>query len=305
MTKSVASEKQIISDDGPDIGDYFQLMKPRVMSLVVFTALVGLILAPGHIHPIISFSAILFVSIGAGSAAAINMWYDRDIDRIMQRTQQRPTVTGRISAEAALSFGIITAVASVLLMAICVNLVSASLLLLTIIYYIFIYTMWLKRSSVQNVVIGGAAGAFPPMIGWASVTGDVNWASFSLFLIIFLWTPPHSWALAIFRVKDYQNCNVPMMPAVRGLRYTNWQILLYTILMITSSYLPYVNSITSEHYLAVASIANLGFIYYVYRLFTASGEEVICSSAKKLFIYSIFYLFILFLALMVISPFIQ
>lgn len=279
------------------VRDYFQLMKPRVMSLVVFTSFVGMMLAPGSIHPLIGFAAMLFVLIGAGSSAAINMWYDRDIDTVMKRTQKRPTVTGKIAPEEALSFGIITAIFSVLLMTLCVNIVAGALLLLTILYYVFIYTIWLKRSSIMNVVVGGAAGAFPPMIGWAAVTGDISYESLALFAIIFIWTPPHSWALAIYRLQDYRNCRVPMMPVVRGVAYTRWQILYYTILMIVSSYAPYWLNMSGIIYAWIATFANIGFLYYTYMIFVSDEPK----ASLKLFIYSIFYLFILFLALLTLE----
>jgi heme o synthase len=278
----------------PSVRDYLTLMKPRVMALVVFTAFCGLSLAPGNIHPLIAVSAILFITIGAGSAAAINMWYDRDIDRIMRRTQKRPIITGAINPDEALSFGVITGVLSVILMALCVNITSAILLSITILYYIFIYTIWLKRSSIQNVVIGGVAGALPPMIGWAAVSGDVSWQSFTLFAIIFMWTPPHSWALALFRVQDYRDSGVPMMPVVKGDRYTKKQILLYSILMIFTSLSPYVLGMSAIGYLVIALVLGVGFMYYVIKLFSDRDNKY----AKKLFWYSIFYLFTVFLSLL-------
>lgn len=286
-------EKPIVAS----AGDYFELMKPRVMSLVVFTGFCGLKLAPGYIHPFIAFCALLFISMGAGSAAAINMWYDRDIDSIMKRTQKRPTVTGIIEHDEALAFGIVTGVMSVLLMSLCVNLFSAFLLAFTILYYVFIYTIWLKRSSDQNVVIGGVSGALPPVIGWASVTGDISLGSISLFLIIFLWTPPHSWALALFQIKDYTNCNVPMMPVSRGRDYTKKQILLYTIPMIISTYLPiYFGLLDSYIYIFAIMTMGLVFLNYVLALFKDND----LAKSKKLFWYSIIYLFVIFLLLIIL-----
>jgi protoheme IX farnesyltransferase len=270
-------------------------MKQRVMSLVVFTAFCGLWIAPGEIHPVIAFAAILFVTIGAGSAAAINMWYDRDIDAIMKRTQKRPIVTGAIEPDEALSFGVITGVISVLLMALCVNIISAGLLALTILYYVFIYTMWLKRSSVQNVVIGGAAGAFPPMIGWAAVTGDISLQSFTLFAIIFMWTPPHSWALALFRLQDYRDCSVPMMPVIKGEAYTKKQIILYSILMLVTVAMPYFLNMANMSYLVISSVMSVIFLYHTFLLFDDSDF----SKARKLFWFSILYLFIIFLSLII------
>lgn len=293
MSKVVAGIH--IDSPDPSVKDYLALMKPRVMSLVVFTAFCGLSLAPGNIHPLIAVSAILFITIGAGSAAAINMWYDRDIDAIMKRTQKRPIITGAINPDEALSFGIVTGVLSVILMALCVNITSAILLSITILYYVFIYTIWLKRSSIQNVVIGGAAGALPPMIGWAAVSGEVSWQSFTLFAIIFMWTPPHSWALALFRVQDYRDCGVPMMPVIKGDQYTKKQIFLYSILMVITTLLPYLLGMSSQIYLALALILGAGFIYYTIKLFVDANNKY----AKKLFWYSIFYLFAIFLSLLV------
>jgi heme o synthase len=282
-----------ILDSGPSVKDYIMLMKPRVMSLVVFTGYCGVNLAPGHIHPVIAFAAILLISIGAGSAAAINMWYDRDIDRIMKRTQKRPIVTGAIDPDEALGFGIVTGVMSVLLMALCVNIIASILLATTILYYIFIYTIWLKRSSIQNVVIGGAAGALPPMIGWAAVTGDVSWQSFTLFAIIFMWTPPHSWALALFRIQDYRDCSVPMMPVIKGSLYTKKQMLFYTILMLITCTMPYFLGMAGIIYLTVSSI--LGLIFLGYSILLFKDDDL--RRSKKLFWYSIIYLFGIFLTL--------
>ena len=279
---------------GGSVKDYFMLMKPRVMSLVVFTAISGMLLAPGNIHPLIAFVSILCITIGAGSAAAINMWYDRDIDAIMKRTQKRPIVTGAVKADEALAFGIITGTMAVIMMAVSVNIISAALLAFTILYYIYIYTIWLKRTSVQNVVIGGVSGALPPIIGWVSVTGNISWQAFSLFAIIFIWTPPHSWALALYRSDDYKNCNVPMMPVIKGVLYTKKQIMFYSILMFFISLWPYFLNISSHLYLITAIISGLIFLYYAVNLFADTEQNHV---AKKLFWYSIFYLFIIFFSL--------
>lgn len=279
---------------GGSVKDYLMLMKPRVMSLVVFTAISGMLLAPGNIHPLIAFVSILCITIGAGSAAAINMWYDRDIDAIMKRTQKRPIVTGAVKADEALAFGIITGTMAIIMMAVSVNIISAALLVFTILYYIYIYTIWLKRTSVQNVVIGGVSGALPPIIGWASVTGNISWQAFSLFAIIFIWTPPHSWALALYRSADYKNCNIPMMPVIKGVLYTKKQIMLYSILMFFISLWPYFLNISSHLYLITAIISGLTFLYYAVNLFADTEQNHV---AKKLFWYSIFYLFIIFFSL--------
>ncbi|WPY01322.1 Protoheme IX farnesyltransferase [Candidatus Trichorickettsia mobilis] len=277
------------------IKDYIALMKPRVMSLVVFTAYVGAQSAPGHIHPLIMTTAIICITLGAGSAAAINMWYDLDIDSIMSRTQGRPVVTGKIAPEEALSFGVILGFFSSFMMALCVNLCAAGLLVFTILYYVFVYTIWLKRRSPQNVVIGGVAGALPPMIGWAAVTGGVTIESIALSAIIFMWTPPHSWALALYRIKDYKNCHVPMMPIAKGVYYCKIQILLYTFLMIGTSLLPFFINMAGKIYFMVASCAGLMFLYYSIALFSDDDNN---KAARKLFIYSILYLFIIFLSLL-------
>ncbi len=274
--------------------DYLALMKPRVMSLVVFTAYIGMYLAPSKIHPFLSFCALLFISIGAGASAAINMWYDSDIDAAMQRTKNRPTVTGKIHPNDALAFGLITSFFAVLLTALCINLLCAILLVVTIAYYILIYTMWLKRTSVQNVVIGGAAGALPPVVGWCAAEGSISLEPIALFLIIFLWTPPHSWALAIWKKDEYAKCKVPMMPVVFGSSYTKKYMLFYNILTIMASYLPFYLNMCGQLYLAFATMLNIGFIFYNARL-DVQNEVNTKKHAKEFFIYSIFYLFTLFL----------
>lgn len=273
------------------IRDYLKLMKPRVMSLVVFTAICGMLLAPSTINPIIAITAILCISIGAGSAAAINMWYDRDIDLVMSRTQKRPLVVGSIAPDDALAFGIVIGIVSVVIMAVGVNILSAILLLITILYYVFIYTIWLKRISIYNIVIGGASGALPPMIGWAAANNNISIESISLFAIIFLWTPPHSWALALFKNQDYVKSHVPMMPAIKGALYTKKQILFYTILMIISTFIPYTLKMCSLTAASITGIMNIIFMYYVIKLFSDTAKN---TYAKKLFFFSILYLFIIF-----------
>ncbi len=282
-----------VNSNNSSVMDYISLMKPRVMVLVVFTGFSGLWLAPSHIHPFIACMAMLCITLGAGSSAAINMWYDRDIDAIMKRTQKRPIIVGTIKADDALAFGIVVGFFSVFLMGLCVNFLSALLLLTTILYYIFIYTIWLKRSTIQNIVIGGVAGALPPMIGWAAVTNDISLGSFSLFLIILTWTPPHSWALALFRSEDYKNCAIPMMPVVKGDYYTKKQILIYSIIMFVTSFMPFFLRVSNYIYLVISSILGLIFLYYAISLFADKENK----QAKKLFAYSIFYLFMIFLTL--------
>ncbi|XVN43447.1 MAG: heme o synthase [Candidatus Rickettsia vulgarisii] len=281
------------SPSNSSVKDYISLMKPRVMALVVFTSFSGLWLAPGSINPFLAFIAMLCITIGAGSSAAINMWYDRDIDAIMKRTQKRPIIIKAIRPDDALAFGIVTAFFSVFLMGLCINLLSAFLLLITILYYVFIYTIWLKRSTMQNIVIGGVAGALPPMIGWAAVTNDISLGSFSLFMIILTWTPPHSWALALFRNEDYKNCNVPMMPVVKGETYTKKYIVFYSIIMFITSFMPYFCGLGNNIYLIINTSFGIIFLYYTISLFKDQDNK----QAKKLFAYSIFYLFTLFLVL--------
>lgn len=292
LTKSIDLDK--VNYHQSTVKDYILLMKPRVMSLVVFTGFSGMWLAPNSLHPFINIIALISIAIGAGSAGAINMWYDRDIDALMKRTQKRPIIRGAIEADEALSFGLIMAFFSVFFMALCVNFLSALLLLFTIFYYICIYTMWLKRSSIQNIVIGGAAGALPPVIGYASVSGSVSLDSFILFLIIFIWTPPHSWALALFCNDDYKNCRVPMMPAIKGALYTKKQILIYSIILFLVSLMPFFIGMSNVIYLVTAVLLGLGFVYYSISLFYDNADN---KQAKRFFAYSIFYLFLIFLLL--------
>jgi protoheme IX farnesyltransferase len=270
--------------------DYALILKPRVMSLVVFTAFVGLLLAPGSIDPKTAFIAVICIAIGAGASGAINMWYDEDIDIVMIRTMNRPIPAGRMDPKEALFFGMALAILSVGIMAWLVNVPAAALLAITILYYVFIYTMWLKRKTPQNIVIGGAAGAFPPMIGWMAVTGDVSIGSLALFGIIFLWTPPHSWALALFRRGDYAAAGVPMMPVVAGEKETKRQMLIYTVLMIAST-LVTVGTGTSGLVYAITAVA-LGAEFWrrCWKLWKEDGVD----SARPLFFYSIFYLFAIF-----------
>ncbi|MFP3011749.1 MAG: heme o synthase [Rickettsia sp.] len=276
------------------VKDYILLMKPRVMSLVIFTGFVGMWLAPYSVHPFIAGIAVVCIALGAGSAGAINMWYDRDIDSLMKRTQKRPIVRGAIEPDEALSFGLITGFFAVFFMALCVNLLASFLLLFTIFYYICIYTIWLKRRSIQNIVIGGVSGALPPVIGYAAVSNTISLESIRLFLIIFIWTPPHSWALALFCNDDYKNCKVPMMPAVKGNLYTKKQILIYSILLFIVSLMPFFIGMNNFIYLITSGILGLVFLYYSGSLFYDTPDN---KQAKRFFAYSIFYLFFIFLLL--------
>jgi protoheme IX farnesyltransferase len=270
--------------------DFFALLKPRVMVLVVFTAIIGMMLAPGSINPVIAFTAILCIAVAAGAAGAINMWYDRDIDAIMTRTIHRPIPSGRVPASEALGFGIILSGGSILLMDLAVGHVAAIMLAGSIGFYVFIYTMWLKRRTAQNIVIGGLAGAFPPMIGWASVTGGVDWVSLSLVLIIFLWTPPHFWALALYRSQDYARAGVPMLPVIAGAAATKRQIVLYSVALVASRFLPQILGALGWFYGVSALV--LGAVFIVMAIAVARSDSD--KPAKQLFGYSILYLFILF-----------
>ena len=275
--------------------DYFALLKPRVMSLVVFTGAVGMLLAPGELHPVLAFAALLCIAIGAGASGAINMWFDRDIDARMARTRERPIPAGRVMPGTALTFGIWLSIGSVALMALAVNWLAAILLAFTICFYVFVYTMWLKRKTPQNIVIGGAAGALPPVIGWAAVSGEVGLASLVLFIIIFMWTPPHFWALALVRADEYKQAGVPMLPVVSGKDATRRQILIYSMLLVPVSLAPLALGIAGAIYATTAIAMGGGLLFLAYRIITQRDD----GSARRMFQYSIFYLFILFLVLIV------
>ncbi len=282
----------------PGVGDFVVLMKPRVMSLVVLTALTGLIAAPGNIHPVLGVIAMLAIAIGAGASGALNMWYDADIDARMARTAARPIPRGHVTRDEALSFGTVLSVFSVLTLGVLVNWTAGALLALTIGFYLFIYTMWLKRRTPQNIVIGGAAGAFPPMIGWAAVTGTVSIESVLLFLIIFMWTPPHFWALALYRCRDYERVGVPMLPVVAGPQETRRQIWLYSLGLVPLAVVPSLIGLGGIAY-AVASVG-LGamFLYLAWRVRTITEGREADAAARRLFTFSILYLFVLFVVLL-------
>ncbi len=280
------------------VSDFVALMKPRVMSLVVFTALVGMVAAPGSIHPVLGFIALLAITIGAGASGALNMWYDADIDALMARTAARPIPRGHVTADEALAFGSVLSVLSVMTLGLIVNWAAGALLALTIAFYVFVYTMWLKRLTSQNIVIGGAAGAFPPMVGWAAVTGTVSLESVVLFLIIFMWTPPHFWALALYRCRDYERAGVPMLPVVAGGDETRRQILIYSLLLVPLAVSPAFIGLGGPLYL-VASVA-LGIVFLalawvVYRVREGRAAD---TAARRLFTFSILYLFLLFAVLL-------
>jgi protoheme IX farnesyltransferase len=283
---------------GATVGDFLALMKPRVMSLVVFTALVGMAAAPGKLHPVLGAIALLCVAAGAGASGALNMWYDADIDARMARTAARPIPRGQVMPEEALAFGIVLAIFSVLTLGLLVNWTAAVLLALTIAFYVFVYTMWLKRRTPQNIVIGGAAGAVPPMIGWASVTGSVSVESLVLFLIIFMWTPPHFWALALYRRRDYERARVPMLPVVAGPDETRRQILMYSVLLVPLAAAPAFIGLGGIVYLIAAIVLGCAFLALAVRVYRVREGRVADRAAKQMFTFSILYLFLLFAALL-------
>jgi len=279
------------------VGDYIELMKPRVMSLVVFTALVGLLIAPGHVHPMAAFTALLCIAVGAGAAGALNMWYDADIDARMTRTAARPIPAGRVAPGEALAFGLTLAVGSVVVLGLLINVFAAMLLAVTIAFYVVVYTMWLKRRTPQNIVIGGAAGALPPVIGWVAATGSIAVEPVLLFAIIFFWTPPHFWALSLYRTEDYVRAGIPMLPVVAGARETRRQILLYTLLLAPLGVAPWLLGYAGLSY-GVVALAT-GAIMIALALRVRVEEDRAHTASKQLFGFSILYLFLLFAMLLV------
>src|SRR3954465_611374 len=279
---------------GAAVEDYIAILKPRVMSLVAFTGFVGLFLAPGHLHPVLAAVAVLCIAIGAGASGAINMWYDRDIDAVMRRTAMRPLPAGRMMPGEALGFGCVLAVGSVVVMGLAVNWVAAELLALTIGFYVFVYTIWLKRRTPQNIVIGGAAGALPPLIGWAAVTGDIGWGAVALFAIIFFWTPPHFWALSLYRSGEYEAAGVPMLPVVAGPRETKRQMLLYTLVLWPATLAPFLLGITGPLYGVTAGVLSLLFTATAVRVWRDPSDR----SARHMFAFSLLYLFLIFTVLL-------
>jgi protoheme IX farnesyltransferase len=283
---------------GAAVGDYVQILKPRVMSLVVFTGFVGLVMAPGHLHPVLAAVAVLCIAVGAGASGAVNMWYDRDIDAVMRRTAMRPLPAGRMLPGEALGFGVVLAVGSVVMMGLAVNSVAAELLALTILFYVFVYTIWLKRRTPQNIVIGGAAGALPPLVGWAAATGDVGWGGVALFAIIFFWTPPHFWALSLYRTDEYAAAGIPMLPVVAGPRETKRQMLLYTLVLWPATLAPFLLGLAGLRYAICAAVLSLAFTGSAIRVWRdddgARGEK----SARQMFAFSLVYLFLIFAALL-------
>ena len=311
LSSTGARDAPLIDDatraHGPPISsvaDWIALLKPRVVMLVVFTGWIGMIIAPGHLHPVLALTAVLCITIAAGAAGAINMWYDRDIDRLMHRTRNRPIPAGRIQPAEALTFGVVLAIGSVLVMALATNLVAAGVLAGSIGFYVFVYTMWLKRRTAQNIVIGGAAGAFPPIIGWAAVTGGLDVLPLLMFAIVFFWTPPHFWSLALWAHADYARAGVPMLPVVAGARETRRQIFLYTLVLVPVTLAPWALGLTGAIYGITAAVLGLGFIACAWRVLRDRQDETGISRtndapARAAFKFSIAYLFILFAAVAV------
>ena len=285
-----------ISEAG--VADYIALLKPRVMSLVVFTALVGLMIAPGHFHPVLAITSILCIAVGGGAAGALNMWYERDIDALMSRTANRPIPRGRVTPGEALAFGLTLAFFSVMTLGILVNWLAGGLLAFTIFFYVVIYTMLLKRWTAQNIVIGGAAGALPPVVAWAAATGSLSPEPILLFLIIFLWTPPHFWALALFRTDDYGRANIPMLPNVAGPDATRLQILLYTVLLVTVAVAPWPLGYFDAVYGATSLVLGAGMMWFAIQVYRHRAGSAALRATRQLFKFSIVYLFMLFAVLL-------
>ncbi|MGH1456139.1 MAG: heme o synthase [Alphaproteobacteria bacterium] len=298
MSETITADiyKSDVGERESRVSDYFALLKPRVMSLVVFTGFAGFWVAPNalEIHPFLFVIAMLCLAVNAGAAGAINMWYDRDIDAVMKRTRGRPIPMGRVDADEALSFGVILSIFSVMIMGMALNWVAAGVLAFANFFYVVIYTMWLKRSTPQNIVIGGAAGAFPPMVGWAAATGTVSWESIVLFAIIFFWTPPHFWALSLFANSDYKAAKIPMMPVIAGERSTKIQMIVYTLVLFPITLMPYFMGYAGVIYLAAAVVLSGFFVVSAVKVFLSDDMK----PARLMFSYSVFYLFALFLAVM-------
>ncbi len=283
---------------GGSVGDFVALLKPRVMALVVFTAVVGMVLAPHGQHPALAVIALICIAVGAGASGALNMWYDADIDALMQRTAARPIPRGRVTPDEALTFGVVLAVGSVSVLGVLVNWTAGALLALTIAFYLFVYTMWLKRRTPQNIVIGGAAGAFPPMVGWAAMTGSVSLESVVLFLLIFLWTPPHFWALALYRARDYERAGVPMLPVVAGPDETRKQIVIYSAVLVPLALAPSFMGFGGPFYTLSAIVLGAIFLALALNVYRVREGRAADRAAKQLFSFSLLYLFALFAALL-------
>jgi len=290
------------TSDQTDFGNYISLLKPRVMSLVVFTAAVGLIVAPGSMNVVLAFASVLFIALGAGASGSLNMWWDADIDRIMKRTQERPVPSGKVSANNAMLVGLWMSVLSVGMLGLASNWLAAALLAFTIFFYAVIYSMWLKRSTPQNIVIGGAAGAFPPMVGWVAASGSISIEAIGMFMLIFMWTPPHFWALALFMNEDYSKAGIPMLTVTHGKKSTRNHILTYTVLLTPFSIGLAFTSIGGPIYFTLSIILSLMFLLGAWKLFRRDeriATEDNYNDERRLFKFSLFYLFLLFTALLI------
>ena len=299
MTSNIINKKSVFENSIVNLKSFILLMKPRVMSLVIFTCAVGLLTAPESVTFYTSVFSIFFVAIGAGAAGALNMWYEADLDKLMTRTCLRPIPTGKLNKNQALIFGVILSVVSVLGLYYFSNFLSAAILLITIMFYLFIYTIWLKRKTPQNIVIGGASGALPPVIGWTIATNDLTMEPITFFLIIFFWTPSHFWALSLFKADDYKKANIPMLPLTNGIENTKKNILIYSILMLPVIIAPYLIGFVSKIYLFSSLILTVYYIYLCYDLYNFKKNKFEITKAKKVFSYSILYLFLLFVLFLV------
>ena len=299
MTSNIINKKSVFENSIVNLKSFILLMKPRVMSLVIFTCAVGLLTAPESVTFYNSVVSIFFVAIGAGSAGALNMWYEADLDKLMTRTCLRPIPTGKLNKNQALIFGVILSVVSVLGLYYFSNFLSAAILLITIMFYLFIYTIWLKRKTPQNIVIGGASGALPPVIGWTIATNDLTMEPITFFLIIFFWTPSHFWALSLFKADDYKKANIPMLPLTNGIENTKKNILIYSILMLPVIIAPYLIGFVSKIYLFSSLILTVYYIYLCYELYNFKKNKFEITKAKKVFSYSILYLFLVFVLFLV------
>ncbi len=287
-----ASAAPLVSNAGP--ADYIALLKPRVMSLVVYTAIAGMLIAAPNLNPVLAAAALLAITVGAGASGALNMWYDADIDALMRRTSKRPIPTGRVTPSEALAFGLVLSVFSVFTLGIVANWLAASLLAFTIFFYVVVYSMWLKRATPQNIVIGGAAGAFPPMVAYAAATGSLSWSSVALFALIFVWTPPHFWALALVKSEEYAKAGIPMLPNVFGAHRTRRDILLYSLLLAPVGVLPYLMGFATIGYGALSTLLGVAFVWLAWRVYVTREGARADKAAYALFSFSILYLFLLF-----------
>ena len=295
MTQNILTNKNFLIN----LHSFYQLMKPRVMSLVIFTCVVGLIIAPVQVDFVTATLSIVAVALGAGAAGSLNMWYESDLDALMKRTCLRPIPTGKVKKENALIFGIITSIGSVLALYFFSNFLSALMLTITILFYVVVYTIWLKQRTPQNIVIGGAAGAFPPIIGWTIATNSISLEPLLLFLIIFFWTPSHFWALSLYKTDDYSNAKIPMLPVVSGIKITKINIFIYSIILFLISLSPYFFGFNGLIYLFVSSILGIYYVYLCYKLLVTTNEDKVI--AKKIFVYSILYLFLIFIIILIDS----